>query len=972
MQPERPPTPHGAVAPIQPAARAIQVVGALLVVAAALVALDWSQDTWRAWTAWLLASGAASVCTALTAARVQREDYRATWIYLSCACLLSAVTAGLALAGVTALSVHSAIAAIAVTLAIAAVACRYPSGGAFVAAAIEMAPVPVVLAAIPAAFVADAPSETQAWTVVLGLLYGTLAAVSARVVSLRGRERSEALGSLLFPLAMAMLGFAGLVAPRHVLEGSELTADWGHVAWLAGYVLLCGAAARRLFARARPPRFAAPPPNDLSMFAASTVAVLSIAIAALLAGEHGYEALAALFDAFALVAVGAYVARAFLLRSAVHRLLHRLERTTETLRKEQDFSSAVLDAAGSLINVLDRDGRLVRWNRACEEVAGRSSADLTAPGAWVDLLPPEEGALVSDRIERIINGELRNTGENHWIRPDGERRLISWTNSGLVDANGEVEFVVAVGVDVTDNRRAERELQRTTSTLRGLIDASPLPIVATDREDVVQVWSPAAERLTGWSPDDALGRTLADLTVPADREDEHAYARVGLLGGATVTGLETVRRRRNGSTVAVEVSASPLRAADGSIMGIVWVETDVTARRQAAEALRESEERFRGYFEHAPTGSVVSTPDGTIVGANPAFCRMLGYTEEELVGTSFASITHPEDLSTYLERRQALVRGEQPRLEHDKRYLHKDGHAVWVHLSIAKHGEGHDRRLFAHVQDVAERKRAELEREEMLELMRQMLAELEAQNDRLRELDRLKDEFLALVSHELRTPLTSIRGYLSVMSDKEFATSAPDQERFLEVVDRNARRLEQLVEDLLLIAQIDAGKLELQRFDVDLAGVAADAVETAAASARSRGVEVTLEQAGETRLSGDASRLGQVLDNLLANALKFTPDGGSVLVTVGSDGAEAYVEIEDTGIGIPGEEQAQLFQRFFRATNARQRAIKGTGLGLAICRAIVEAHRGRIDVRSEPGQGTTVTVRIPLDAPHEALDARAA
>jgi PAS domain S-box-containing protein len=962
---------------MRPHARALPAIvagiaGALLVAAAMLLALDWSGESWRSCTAWLLASGAACLCTAVAAARVRPEDYRATWIFLSVTSLLSLATAGLALVGISALSLHSAIAIVAVTLAIAAVACRFPSRGAFVAATIEMAPVPVVLAAIPAALAADASNLRQGWVVVLGGLYGTLGAVSTRLVSLRGRERSQAMGSLLFPVAMATLGFAGLLAPRHILEGSELGGPWGQVAWLAGFALLCGAAARRLFARTRPPRFAAPPLNGLITFTASTLAVLAIAVAAIRAREHGSEALAELFEVFALVALGAYVTRAFILRRAVHRLVDRLERMTEILRKEQGFSSAVLDAAGSLINVLDRDGRVVRWNRACEELAGHSNADLSSPGAWVGLLPPEEIPLVTERVDRVIAGEPRNTGENHWIRPDGERRLISWTNSGLVDASGEVEFIVAVGVDVTDSRRAERELQRTTSTLRGLIDASPLPIVATDRDDVVQVWSPAAERLTGWPASEAVGRTLADLTIPDDRQDEHGRARVGLLDGAIVAGVETVRTRRDGSSVAVEMSASPLRDADGSILGVVWVETDVTARRQAAEALRESEERFRGYFEHAPTGSVISRPDGIIVGVNPAFCRMLGYTEAELVGTSFGSITHPEDLPAYLELRRGLLRGEQPRHEHEQRYLHQDGHAVWAHLSVESHGEGNDRRLLAHVQDVTERKRAELEREDMLELKQQMLAELEAQNDRLRELDRLKDEFLALVSHELRTPLTSIRGYLSVMSDKEFDIPGTERDRFLEVVNRNARRLEQLVEDLLLIAQIDAGKLDLERLELDLGDLAADAVETAAASAGSRSIEITLEQAGATRLSGDASRLGQVLDNLLANALKFTPDGGSVQVTVGSDGAEAHVEIEDTGIGIPGEEQAQLFQRFFRATNARQRAIKGTGLGLAICRAIVEAHRGRIVVRSEPGQGTTVTVRIPLDAPHEALEARAA
>jgi PAS domain S-box-containing protein len=936
-------------------------VVALLATAVALALLGGSTGTWQLGTAWLLAAAAAAICTGSATTRVRREDYRLTWVCLAASSCLSVVSASLALAGVSIRWLHGSIAAAAVVLAIAAVACRFPSRAAFVSAAIEMAPVPVVLAAIPVVVATEGGADAIAWAVLLGGLSGTLVAISARLVSVRGRPWAEAFGSLLFPSAMATLAVAGLAAPLQLLERADLSRTLGQVASLAGFALLCGAALRRMFARSRPPRFAAPPLNGLATFSASTLAVLAIWVAALASRWQGHPAVSDLLGIFALVALGAYVGRGFILRSAVHRLVHRLESATETLRKEQGFSSAVLDAAGSLINVLDHEGRMIRWNRACEEMAGRSEAELNEPGTWVSVLPEDEASTVLERIGRILDGELRNTGENHWIRPDGERRLISWTNTALLDRHGSVEFSVGVGVDVTDRRQAERELRRTTSTLRGLVDASPLSIVATDRDDVVQVWSPAAARLTAWPADEAIGRRLVELIVPDGRRAEYAEARAGLLSGATISSLETVRRRRDGAIVDVEVSASPLRDADGTIMGIVWVETDVSVRRQAAEALRQSEERFRGYFEHAPTGMTITSIDGAIVGVNPAFCRMVGYTETELVGTPFQAITHPDDVAANVVARERLLRGEEARLAYEKRYVHRDGHTVWAHLSIEMLPGGTDRKLLAHVQDVTERKRSELEREELLQLKQQMLAELEAQNDRLRELDRLKDEFLALVSHELRTPLTSIKGYLSVMGDEDVAGNHPERARYLEIVDRNARRLEQLVEDLLLIAQIDAGKLELDRLEVDLAGIVADAVETAAGLARARDIEVTLERAGPSPLLGDATRLGQVVDNLLANALKFTPDGGAVRVRVGSNGSETYVEIEDTGIGIPTEEQAQLFQRFFRATNARQRAIKGTGLGLAICRAIVEAHRGFITLRSEPQAGTTVAVRFPVE-----------
>ncbi|MCW2989730.1 MAG: hypothetical protein JWM73_324 [Solirubrobacterales bacterium] len=235
----------------------------------------------------------------------------------------------------------------------------------------------------------------------------------------------------------------------------------------------------------------------------------------------------------------------------------------------------------------------------------------------------------------------------------------------------------------------------------------------------------------------------------------------------------------------------------------------------------------------------------------------------------------------------------------------------------------------------------------------------------LQEGERLKDEFFALVSHELRTPLTSIIGYLELVLDDEDDLS-DDSRKFLEVVERNAKRLLRLVGDMLFIAQVEAGRLSLESTSVDLGQAAAESVEAARPAAERAGVTLSLDAVPVKTLMGDRDRFGQMIDNLVSNALKFTPDGGRVDVKLRDLGESACVEVSDTGMGIPDEEQQRLFERFFRSSSATSRAVPGAGLGLTIVKTIVEAHAGTVGLTSREGEGTTVRVELPYpraDAP---------
>ena len=237
----------------------------------------------------------------------------------------------------------------------------------------------------------------------------------------------------------------------------------------------------------------------------------------------------------------------------------------------------------------------------------------------------------------------------------------------------------------------------------------------------------------------------------------------------------------------------------------------------------------------------------------------------------------------------------------------------------------------------------------------------EARYAHARDLEQAKDEFVATVSHELRTPLTSIIGYLELLA-LDGDDLSPEHRRFVDVIDRNASRLLGLVNDLLVVAQADAGRLDLTMAPFSTERLVADAVASALPIAESGGVELRAHSEPMPELVGDRARLAQLLDNLVSNAVKFTPADGSVAVRARREDGRLVLEVADTGVGIAPEDQERLFDRFYRAETAHENAVQGTGLGLSIVKLIAEAHGGTVQVASRLAAGTTFAVTLPLDA----------
>jgi PAS domain S-box-containing protein len=372
--------------------------------------------------------------------------------------------------------------------------------------------------------------------------------------------------------------------------------------------------------------------------------------------------------------------------------------------------------------------------------------------------------------------------------------------------------------------------------------------------------------------------------------------------------------------------------------------------------VRSAERLYRQLVERLPGVTYISSP--AAVGPtfiSPQALELLGRPAEEFVSDpdTAMQIIHPDDRAG-VEAGMEILRREGGEYTQEFRVVHPDGRVVWIGDDATVVAGEDDKPLHVqgYLRDITPLKDAEGKQREALERE-------QAANEKLRELGAMKDDFVALVSHELRTPLTSIRGYLELVLDGPDDLSKQNGE-FLGIVDRNAARLERLVDDLLFMARLGSGKLELYLQDADLAALARESVGAATPRASAQAVELQCAVEEVPAVRGDPVRLAQLLDNLISNAVKFTPDGGHVDVRVFPQNGDVAIEVADTGIGISAKEQGQLFQKFFRTSAAGERAIQGTGLGLSISKAIVEAHAGRIELESEENIGTTIRVLLPI------------
>jgi PAS domain S-box-containing protein len=363
------------------------------------------------------------------------------------------------------------------------------------------------------------------------------------------------------------------------------------------------------------------------------------------------------------------------------------------------------------------------------------------------------------------------------------------------------------------------------------------------------------------------------------------------------------------------------------------------ARWQRAELARESsEERCRAVLELTGAGVWITDGEGRTTSVDPRLCKMLGYRSEQMQG---------RPISDFLAQAEEgagdapLGDGNRAGLAEEAQLRRGNGSAISVRLSSKRlgNGGGEPSGVLTLVSEAAGRKKAEAETEI------------------------LKNEFFALISHELRTPLTSMMGYLDLIAETQGERMNEQGRDFLGVIDRNTGRLLTLLNDLMLLTQVEAGTFAIECDQTNVSAIASRSIEEAMPTAEKADVELAFSPGQQFACWADGNRLGQVLDNLILNAIKFTPAGGHVKVRVAESGDDAVIEVADDGPGIAAGEHKRLFGRFYQGSDARSQQVQGLGLGLAITKAIVDAHEGEIKLESEPGRGTTFTVKLPRRRP---------
>ena len=514
----------------------------------------------------------------------------------------------------------------------------------------------------------------------------------------------------------------------------------------------------------------------------------------------------------------------------------------------------------------------------------------------------------------------------------------------VFEADGAFVGCLLLMQDGTERKRVEEERKRLLEQLEDerarweavlrqmpvgvIIAEAPSGRVTFGNDRVEQIWGqpfrPAASieeyaQFPAFHPD---GRPYEPEEYPLARS---------IRTGEVVTGEQIGFRRGDGTWGTLSVNSAPIRDRQGRIVAAVMAFSDITEQMRIERRLRESEARLRAIFEDAAIGIALVGPDGRLVESNPALEQMLGYSGEELARLTFPEFTYPDDVEKDVQLFRELIAGKRDDYQIEKRYVRKDGRVFWGRLtaSLVRGPHGEPQFAIGMVEDITARKQAET----------------------------LREQFLTLAAHELRTPLTATKGCAQILMKR--GAHDPEELRLFRTINVESDRMAHVVQTLLDFGQIQSGRLTLHAERLDLCRLAQDAVRvTQAISPRH---QLTASCEGPAVVEADPTRIREVLLNLLDNAVKYSPHGGPVEVTVTTSADEATVCVRDHGIGIPKEVQTQLFQMFFQVAPMVS-PTTGMGLGLYISREIVRMHGGRIWFESQEGQGSTFCFSLRLAA----------
>ena len=629
--------------------------------------------------------------------------------------------------------------------------------------------------------------------------------------------------------------------------------------------------------------------------------------------------------------------------------------TARVSESEELFRKSFRESVVGMLLLRRGEGglRIEDLNATAATILGAEAEELEGRvwGAMLDTDTP-----VEEVADRLAAGDLEGWREELWLRPPSGRRVD--VAMSLLSVRGQEPVFTVQMSDVTDAHTAATRLKTEKDFNAAVLNTTAGLIVVLDLDGNVIGINRAVELASGYAEAEVLDRPVWTTVVPA--EEEHTLRELMARGrrrtapGPTEGDLVTRDRQHRRRIVWTHAF---LDGEDGQPSHLVMTGIDVTNERTARSLVSH-------LLESATTTSFIGTDlRGTVTAFNTGAQALLGYDPDEVLEVARLDLVHdPEEL-----RRRARELGVEPGVAavvngadaapqtHDWAYVRKDGTRVTAQVTVSavRDALGQHIGYLAVGRDVTEQRRTQ-------QILVSSLEKEREATERLRDLDQAKNDFVSTVSHELRTPITSIVGYTELLQDGLAGEVSGEQAHLLEAVRRNGERLISLIEDLLTLSRIEAGTFTLEKVPVDLGSVVRRSQEALEPLLSGRRLEVRFDvPSAPVPVLGDRGQLERVVLNLMANAVKFTEDGGRVACRVRDDGRQAEVEVSDTGIGIPAAEQEALFSRFFRSSTAQQRAIQGTGLGLSIVQSIVHSHGGEVTIRSQEREGTEVRVRLP-------------